>query len=253
MAEVSKKMKHLVTIAKDLNKQWDLSPPIDLEVEKTSELKRGIREKAEKYLYDTDDQILKEVSWKYLTETLGVKPKLAEAKEEEPKEEEEPEDDDDDDNGTEEASDDDDDDNDNDDDDDDDDDDNDDSSDDDDDDNDDSSDDDDDEPEPPKKGKKGKDMSEKDEKTTDKKEKTKKSPTPPVMEKNAWGHRKGAASADIDTAMNKGDMNIEEIAESLEMTPGRVKSHFKSLEKDGFEVTVSKKSGNIKLKKPAKE
>jgi hypothetical protein len=76
------RLEKLKEVAKDLNETMKLDPPIDVDVESAKELKQAIKEEMETeggQLFETDVETLKEDTWEYLTDTLSIEPRKAEA------------------------------------------------------------------------------------------------------------------------------------------------------------------------------
>jgi hypothetical protein len=76
------RLEKLKEIARDINEAIKMDPPISTDSDSAKELKEHIREEMEAeggQLYDTDKDTLKEPTWEYLTETLGIVPRQQEA------------------------------------------------------------------------------------------------------------------------------------------------------------------------------
>ena len=86
------RLEKLKEVAEDLNATMKLDPSIGTDIESAKNLKQAIKEEmgtgganeagepdGSCQLYDTDQQTLKDETWEYLTDTLGIEPKTAEA------------------------------------------------------------------------------------------------------------------------------------------------------------------------------
>ena len=74
------RLEKLIEVGNDLNTTMKLEPPIPVDVESAKELKQLIKDEMALeggQLYETDKQTLKDETWEYLTETLGISPRKA--------------------------------------------------------------------------------------------------------------------------------------------------------------------------------